>query len=149
MNKPVREGFVEDEPVDADEAVARPEPARPAPPPSPSELLDNEWPITVRLMHKPVTVIRPGGVREEISELVFREPTGADINRLGNPVRVDLLGDVHVDDRRMMEMMTALSGVMTPQLARMDTRDYCSCAYRLRIFFLPNPRAWVKETEEI
>ena len=43
---------------------------------------------------------------------------------------------------RMMTMMAALSGVLQPFLEAMDPRDYNSCAYRLRGFFIPDPTAW-------
>ena len=72
----------------------------------------------------------------------FRQPTGADINRNGLPVRIDVNGDVVMDERKMTLMMTALTGVMTPFLETMDPRDWASCAYRLRNFFLPDPGAW-------
>lgn len=162
MNKPMREGFVDDEQearesarifpgpkvIEATKAETRAEPKSPEPPLEPESLVEDvdvseqalgeKWPITVRLMNKNIKNNRG----EEISELVFREPTGGDINRIGNPIRVDLAGDVHIDDRRMLLMMTALTGIMTPMLERMDPRDYSSCAYRLRLFFLPNPAAW-------
>jgi hypothetical protein len=132
MNKAVREGFVTDDPVV--DPVVTPEPQADEEP----ELIKEEWPIKVKLLNKPIR----GNKNEELKELSFREPTGADINRVGNPVRVTLDGEIMIDDKRMMLMMTALSGVMTPFLDRMDPRDYASCAYRLRNFFLPNLAAW-------
>jgi hypothetical protein len=42
----------------------------------------------------------------------------------------------------MMRVMAALSGVLLPLLEPMDTRDWNSCAYRLRNFFLPDLGAW-------
>jgi hypothetical protein len=101
-------------------------------------VLNNTFPITVRLLHKPVR----NGKGEEVKELTFREPTGGEVARIGNPVRVDDAGEIHVDDRRMFLMMANLSGVMTPMLERMDPRDYASCAYRLRTFFLPSTLGW-------
>jgi len=132
MNKPVREGFVA-EPVDAVEDVApieapAPEPERPA----------EQWPIKVKLIHKPIR----DNKGNELRELSFRQPTGGDINRWGMPVRIDIHGDVQMDERKMTMMMTALTGVMTPFLESMDPRDWSSCAYRLRNFFLPDPDAW-------
>jgi hypothetical protein len=77
-----------------------------------------------------------------IKELSFREPTGGDINRYGNPCIVDQNGDVIILDRKMITMMAVLSGVLQPFLEAMDPRDYNSCAYRLRGFFIPDPAAW-------
>jgi hypothetical protein len=139
MNKPVREGFVADEPVakpDVDlelDATPQPEPS----PPEPEPYVE-KWPIKVKLMNKAIR----NNKGEEIRELSFRQPTGADINRNGLPVRIDVNGDVIMDERKMTLMMTALSGVMTPFLETMDPRDWASCAYRLRNFFLPVPDAW-------
>jgi Phage tail assembly chaperone proteins, E, or 41 or 14 len=137
VNKPIREGFVEDEPVSVavdpknmGASAVDDEPLEPSAEP--------EWPVKVKLLNKPIK----GNRNEELTELVFREPTAGDINRYGNPVRVDLAGDVHVDDRRMLFMMTALCGVLTPLLEKMDPRDYASACYRLRVFFIPNPAAW-------
>jgi hypothetical protein len=38
--------------------------------------------------------------------------------------------------------MANLSGLLEPQLQKMDPRDYNSCAYRLRSFFLPEQGVW-------
>jgi hypothetical protein len=102
--------------------------------PEPKEI----WPIKVKLLHRPVR----NNKGEEMRELSFREPTGGDINRYGNPVRVNQDGDIVIDERKMSFIMSALSGVLTPMLERMDPRDWNSCAYRLRGFFLPDPSAW-------
>jgi len=140
MNKPVREGFVAvDEPVAKpddvlDMEMVPPEPSAPAEP----EPYVEKWPIKVKLIHKPIR----DNKGNELKELLFRQPTGADINRNGLPVRIDVQGDVLMDERKMTLMMTALSGVMTPFLETMDPRDWASCAYRLRNFFLPVPDAW-------
>lgn len=145
--RPIREGFVADEPKPvAVAAVAAPAPAiapspaaaaEPAPPPAPEPYVD-KWPIRVKLMHKGIR----NDKNETVHELVFREPTGGDINRYGNPVRVDTMGEVIIDERKMSVMMGALSGILSPLLDAMDPRDWNSCAYRLRRFFLPDPEAW-------
>jgi hypothetical protein len=97
-----------------------------------------QWPIVVRLLHKPIQNDRG----EEVSELTFREPKGGDINRFGNPVRINQDGDVLIEERKMHYMMGALCGILAPRLDQMDPRDWNSCAYRLRNFFLPDPTAW-------
>jgi hypothetical protein len=138
MNKPIREGFVAEQPVEApgesDGGVAAfvetpaPEPTLPV----------ETWPIKVKLIYKPIR----DNKGNELRELSFRQPTGGDINRVGMPVRIDVSGDVQMDERKMTLMMTTLTGVMTPFLEAMDPRDWSSCAYRLRNFFLPDPAAW-------
>src|SRR6516165_9536480 len=65
-------------------------PIEEAPPPAPIEA----WPITVKLLHKPIR----GMKGELINELTFREPTGGDINRHGNPCRVNFEGEVVIDE---------------------------------------------------
>jgi|SRR5215831_5429189 len=96
------------------------------------------WPITVKLLHKAIR----DNQNQLIRELKFREPTGGDINRCGNPCRINLDGDVVIDERKMSLIMANLSGVLSPLLDVMDPRDWNSCAYRLRNFFLPEVAAW-------
>ena len=111
-----------------------PPPMETAPPPAPLE----QWPIKVKLLHKPIR----GMNGELIKELSFREPTGGDINRYGNPCRITFDGEVSIDEQKMMRIMAALSGLLPPLLEPMDTRDWNSCAFRLRNFFLPDLAAW-------
>jgi hypothetical protein len=137
MNKPnSKEGFVRNAaPLDEEQTGAVIENIPPAPPEPQGEI----WPVKVKLLHKKVR--GPKGV-ELVNELSFREPTGGDINRYGNPCHVDQNGDVIILDRKMLTMMAVLSGVLQPFLEGMDPRDYNSCAYRLRSFFIPDPAAW-------
>ena len=126
MNKPSkREGFVSNaQPLD-DEVVTGPvidntPPPEPEPDPEP-EPFKETWPVKVKLLHKPVRNMKG----EMVRELVFREPTGGDINRNGNPCMVDQNGgDVIIIDRKMTTMMAALSGILQPFLENMDPRDW-------------------------
>lgn len=131
-----REGFIDVTP-DPNAAPVVPEPA-PAAPVQEPEIQEEKWPIVVRLMYRSIQTPDKG----ELKELSFREPRGGDINRYGNPVRIDQAGDIVIDERKMTAVMAALSGVLQPFLEAMDPRDWNSCAYRLRTFFLPDPRAW-------
>src|SRR5215469_11037740 len=142
MNRPqpIREGFVE-----AGEPE-KPQRAAPAPviEPSPAEAdaaalaaLD-EWPIKVKLLYRPIR----NNKGEEIKEVSLREPRAGDINRYGNPIRVNQDGDVIIDERKMTYIIAALTGILPPFIEQMDTRDWNSVAYRLRRFFLPDPGAW-------
>jgi hypothetical protein len=96
------------------------------------------WPVTVRLLHKPIKDDKG----KTISEVTFREPRGGDINRYGNPCRINQDGDVLIEERKMHYMMSALCGILPQFLNELDPRDWNSCAYRLRNFFLPDPTAW-------
>jgi hypothetical protein len=96
------------------------------------------WPITVRLLHKSIKDDKGNAV----DAVQFREPRGGDINRYGNPCRINQDGDVLIEERKMHYMMSALCGILPDYLNQMDPRDWNSCAYRLRNFFLPDPTAW-------
>ena len=133
--KKMREGFITDQPVvdltPEPPSMAEQEPLEP-------EIQIEKWPITVKLLYRSIRTDKVA----ELRELVFREPRGGDINRYGNPVRIDQTGEVIIDDRKMTMIMAALSGINFPFLEAMDPRDWASCAYRLRSFFLPDPRSW-------
>jgi hypothetical protein len=51
-------------------------------------------------------------------------------------------GEIIIEERKMTYIMGALCGILPPLLEQMDPRDWNSCAYRLRKFFLPDLRAW-------
>lgn len=135
--QPKRDGFIDvtpTTPLSSPETLPVNEAMESAPPPPPAE----EWPIRVKLLHRS---IRDNNGRE-IREIVFRQPTGGDINRCGNPCRINQDGDVVFDERKMSLIMANLSGILSPILDGMDPRDWNSCAYRLRSFFLPELAAW-------
>jgi hypothetical protein len=142
-----REGFVEDEPkVTPISKAEAPQPpqieAAPAEPPAPAEEFDPfviKWPMRIKLMHKPIR----NNNNEQVTELAFREPTGADINRYGSPIRMNPDGMFDVDDKKMAMIMAALSGINLPFLERMDPRDWNSCAYRLKLYFQPDTTGWL------
>jgi hypothetical protein len=96
------------------------------------------WPITVQLLYRQIR----NDKGEEITSLTFREPRASEINRIGNPTRMLWDGEIIIEERKMTYIMAALSGVLAPLLENMDPRDWNSCAYRLRKFFLPDLRAW-------
>jgi len=123
--------------IDAKPISATPQPPAEEPQAPPPKPID-QFPITVRLLYRPIR----GNNQEELTSLTFREPTGGDINRCGNPCRVNSDGDVVIDEKKMTLIMANLSGVLSPLLDRMDPRDWNSCAYRLRGFFLPDLAAW-------
>jgi hypothetical protein len=141
---PKREGFVDDQ-AKPEPEIIQPSGKRTMPPPeieaSPAELPpleQDEWPIVVKMMYRPIRNNRG----EDIKEVSLREPRAGDINRYGNPIRVNQEGDVIIDERKMSYMIAALSGILPPFIDEMDPRDWNSCAYRLRRFFLPDPAAW-------
>jgi hypothetical protein len=136
MNEQIREGFVNATPLPQDPKP----PGPPAPPQEPAEERDfrESWPVTVKL-RRPIVGMKKD---ELLHELTFREPTGRDINTCGNPVRIDSNGEIQVDEKKMTQMMGQLSGILPPLLQGMHPIDWNSCYYRLRPFFLPDPRSW-------
>jgi hypothetical protein len=123
--KQFKEGFQDDKPT-----LETPAPEIE---PSPAETPADIWPIVVKLQKS-----FPGPTGELITQLSFREPRGGDINRYGNPVRMNSMGDWVIEERKMHFIMAGLSGVLAPFLDQMDTRDWNVCAYELMRFFLPN-----------
>jgi len=154
--QPIREGFVESPPPAAPFPQASP-PQAPLSaqkefhqePPEP-ELTEidrlredikaaaNPWPITVPLIYKEIE----NDKGEKIKSLKFYEPTAAEINRVGNPIRLNWENEPIVEERKMTAMMGALSRVQPVRLQQMDPRDWCNCAWILRPFFLPDLRAF-------
>jgi len=91
----------------------------------------------VQLLRK--SVIANG---DEVKELTFREPTAADIERVGNPVNIDMLsGDipkVTFDAKAMTQMMALLATVPPSTIRQMHPRDWNSAAWQLASFFIPD-----------
>lgn len=79
---------------------------------------------------------------EEVSELVFREPTGADIERCGNPVVLDVFSSdtvkITFDEKKMTAMMSRLAEVPPSSIRQMNTKDWNSAAWQLVHFFTPD-----------
>jgi hypothetical protein len=142
MPRKIREGFVEDKPEppkpeDVKAALAKhPGPELQDSPAELDALQEMVWPIVVKLTWK--TIENQNG--ETIDQLSFREPRGGDINRYGNPVRMNSMGDWVIEERKMHAIMGALSDVYVTSLDRLDPRDWNSCAYELMRFFLPTRR---------
>jgi hypothetical protein len=81
----------------------------------------------------------PDGPRD-IDVLVFREPTGGDIDRIGVPVNVNF-GEtppkMTFDPPVMTMMMATLAGVSPSVIRKLHTRDWTTIAYGLGSFFIP------------
>src|SRR5215472_12733104 len=148
---PQREGFIDERPekptirtIDATpQPEAKPTRSMPAPEvePSPAEqppMSQDQWPLKVKLLSKPIY----NDKGEKITEISLREPRAGDINRYGNPVRINQDGDVVWDERKMSYMISALSDILAPFIEDMHPRDWNTVAMKLRNFFLPDPRAW-------
>jgi hypothetical protein len=78
---------------------------------------------------------------DETSRLTFREPTGNDIEQVGNPVNMDFTHDppkVSFDSRMMTNMMARLATVPPSTIRQMHTRDWNTAAWNLAGFFMPD-----------
>ncbi len=78
---------------------------------------------------------------DETMELKFREPTAADIERIGNPVNIDLFSSevpkVTFDTKAMTMMMAMLAEVPPSTIRQMHPRDWNTAAWSLAAFFMP------------
>lgn len=77
---------------------------------------------------------------EKVKELVLREPTGADVIAVGNPVQFDPISDpprVLIDDARMAAMISRLSSVPPGAVAKLKPKDLISLGWHLTSFFMP------------
>jgi hypothetical protein len=71
---------------------------------------------------------------EKVTELVFREPTGADIVRSGNPIRLDL----SMNEQAMEQQMSSLAAVPPSTIKMLTARDWQTIAFELSArFFVP------------
>ena len=80
---------------------------------------------------------------EEIKVLKFREPTGGDISRVGNPVNIDVFSDpgkpkTNFDEKKMEAMMALLAGVPPSSIKQLHPKDWNNCAWTLLPFFTPD-----------
>lgn len=78
---------------------------------------------------------------EDVMELTFREPTGGDIDQVGNPVLLDLFSGetvkISFDARIMTNMMSRLAAVPPSSIRKMHPKDWNTAAYSLVNFFTP------------
>ena len=80
---------------------------------------------------------------DEVMELTFREPTGADIERVGNPVNVNPWPNdggpkMSFDSKSMTQMMALLATVPPSTIRQMHPKDWNTAAWALANFFMPD-----------
>jgi hypothetical protein len=100
-----------------------------------------EWPLKIPLRKAIVIKDTTGDVREEIAELVFREPTAQDIIACGMPVVANYTQETitaQFDAGKMALMIARLSKVAPVYISAMDTRDFVNCATMLQQNFMPD-----------
>jgi hypothetical protein len=77
---------------------------------------------------------------EELHILRWREPTGADIERAGNPIIVDFFGEkpsLTFNEKKMSAMISALCQVPPSTVRQLTAGDWNSIAWKLVRFFMP------------
>ena len=116
----------------------------PAPVPVPDETQAIEpaksiWPLTLQLT-TPIDIRAIDGSQQAyITELEFRQPTGADLIACGIPVSVDYrTNSPRIEPDAMAAMAARLSGKPPLYLQKMDSKDFVTLCWKLRDFFLPN-----------
>jgi len=78
---------------------------------------------------------------ESTTELIFREPTGGDIERIGNPITVGIYENtpkLHFEAQTMTLMMAHLAGVPPSTIRSMHPKDWENGAWKLANFFMPD-----------
>ena len=117
--------------------VRRPEPPQQSEPEL--EAPKTIWPLKVQLAN-PIDIRATDGTQQAyITELEFRQPTGADLIACGIPVSVDYrTNSPRIEPDVMAVMIARLSGKPPAYLQRMESKDFVTCCWKLRDFFLPN-----------
>jgi len=83
----------------------------------------------------------PSGGGDNVKEITFREPTASDIERIGNPVLVELYEArprMHFDTRVMTAMLAHLANVPPSTIRKMHPKDWNNAAWMVANFFMPD-----------
>lgn len=81
-----------------------------------------------------------GAHGEELRYLKWREPTGADIERAGNPIIVDFFGEkpsLTFNEKKMSAMISALCQIPPSSVRQLTAGDWNAIAWKLVRFFMP------------
>ena len=92
------------------------------------------WPMKIKLRKK---VIAHG---DEVDELSFNEPTGADIERCGLPIIIDFAnGEARplIEPKAMAAMMSSLAAVPPSTIKMLNPQDWSVIAFSLMGLFTP------------
>ena len=77
---------------------------------------------------------------EEVRVVRWREPTGGDIERAGNPVYLDFSGaspTMTFNEKKMAQMISVLCQLPPSSIRQMSARDWNAVAWKLFRFFTP------------
>ena len=76
----------------------------------------------------------------QTSELSFREPTGGDLIRHGNPIRFVPGQDITAatfDESKLAAMIAALAAINRGAVEQMHPQDLIECGWLIAPFFIP------------
>jgi len=112
-----------------------PQPTPPQPtPPQPEgqeKAKEGPWMGTLKLRKK----VR--AFDQMVDEIKFREPTGGDIEDIGNPIVISG-GQLKFDAPVMTQMMSHLGAVPPSTIRALHPRDWTNGGYMLATFFMPD-----------
>jgi hypothetical protein len=77
---------------------------------------------------------------DHIDTLRWREPTGGDIERAGNPVYLDFSGPtptITFNEKKMAAMMSVLCAIPPSSVRSLTAKDWNAVAWKLFRFFTP------------
>ena len=81
---------------------------------------------------------------EEITVLRIRKPTGADLLRVGNPVKIGMFSEpptIDYDFPKVIAMVARLTNIPSPSLEKLSTDQMVALAITISPFFMPTLRA--------
>ena len=77
---------------------------------------------------------------EEITVLKWGEPTAGDIERAGNPIKIDFFGgkpSLEFDERKMSAMISRLAKIPPSSVSQITAGDWNAIAWKFVRFFMP------------
>src|SRR5262245_13251011 len=83
----------------------------------------------------------PDGNGGKTTQIVLREPTAGDIERIGNPVLIELYEarpKIEFDTRIMTAMLAHLASVPPSSIRMMHPKDWNNAAWMVANFFMPD-----------
>lgn len=92
----------------------------------------------IELFHVLAKPIQAHG--DEVTVLRWREPTGGDIERAGNPVYLDFSGEkpsITFNERKMAAMISVLAQIPPSSVRMLSAKDWNAVAWKLFRFFTP------------
>jgi hypothetical protein len=81
---------------------------------------------------------------EEVKVLKIRKPTGADLLRIGNPIKIGMFSEpptIDYDFPKVIAMVARLTNIPSPSLEKLSTDQMVALAITISPFFMPTLRA--------